>query len=128
MRVVVLEIDWEDALEVASVDDQEPVEALAADRADPSLGERVRVRCSYRCSDRSYAFSAEHLVACGGELAVSVVDQEADRLCSFDERLDDVPCLLGDPGPAPIRPDARQMNLARPQIAEYQDVQTAERH
>ena len=40
--------DAEDALEVASVHDQEPVEALGADGADEALGDRVRLRRSYR--------------------------------------------------------------------------------
>ena len=55
MGVVVLDVDRKDALEVTSVQDEEAVEALTAGGADPSLGERVRVRRPYRCSDRADA-------------------------------------------------------------------------
>ena len=42
--VVVADVLPEDAFEVSAVDDQEPVEALAVDRADPTPHVRVRVR------------------------------------------------------------------------------------
>jgi DNA-binding IclR family transcriptional regulator len=42
LGVVVLDMDPEDALEVATVEDQEPVEALGADGAHEPLGDRVR--------------------------------------------------------------------------------------
>ena len=48
VRVVMLDVDRKDALEVAAIDDQEPVEALAAEGADPSLGIRVRDRRQLR--------------------------------------------------------------------------------
>jgi hypothetical protein len=41
--VVMADVDLQDPLEVATADDQEPVQALGADRADPSLGGRVRL-------------------------------------------------------------------------------------
>ena len=43
MPVVVLGVDPQDLLQVPSADDQQPVQALGADRADPSLREGVRV-------------------------------------------------------------------------------------
>jgi hypothetical protein len=69
MRVVVLDVGWEDSFEVAVVEDQEPVEALAADAADPALGEDVRAGCANGCADDPDRFGAEHLVEGGGELA-----------------------------------------------------------
>jgi hypothetical protein len=42
--VVVADIDAQDALELPAAGDQEPVEAVAADGADPALGDRVRLR------------------------------------------------------------------------------------
>jgi hypothetical protein len=128
MRVVMLDVGRKDALEVTSTDDQEPVEALAAYRADPSFGERVRIWCSHGCADRPDALGAEHLVERGRELAVTVVDQEPDRLASFDERLDDVPCPSGDPLPGRVRGDARQMHLPRRQLDEHEHVHAAEQH
>jgi hypothetical protein len=43
MSVVVLGVDPQDVLQVPSADKQQPVEALGADCADPSLREGVRV-------------------------------------------------------------------------------------
>jgi hypothetical protein len=40
--VVVVDVDREDEVELAAVDDQDPVEELPAEAADPSLGDRVR--------------------------------------------------------------------------------------
>jgi hypothetical protein len=42
--VVVEHVDAENVLELAAAENQEPVEALAADTADPALDVRVRVR------------------------------------------------------------------------------------
>jgi len=42
--VVVAHLDAEHVLELAAAENQEPVEALAADAADPALDVRVRVR------------------------------------------------------------------------------------
>ena len=43
--VVVIGVDAEDAFEVPAPEDQQPVEAFAADAADPALHMSVRVRC-----------------------------------------------------------------------------------
>jgi hypothetical protein len=84
MCVVVLDVGREDSFEVAAVEDQEPVEALAADAADPAFGEGVRAGCANGCPDDPDRFGAEHLVEGGGELAVAIVDQETDRLRPVD--------------------------------------------
>jgi hypothetical protein len=60
----------EDAFEVASVHDQEPVETLGADGADEALGGRVRLRRSHRGLDDLDAFAGEDGVEVPGELAV----------------------------------------------------------
>jgi hypothetical protein len=46
--VVMLDIDPKDPLQVATANDQEPVEALGADRPDPALCVRVRLGCLHR--------------------------------------------------------------------------------
>ena len=86
MRVVMVDVDRQDSFEVAAVEDQEPIEALTADAADPALHVRVRARRAYRCPDDPDRLGAEHLVEGGGELAVAVMDQEPDRLRSVAER------------------------------------------
>jgi len=49
--VVVLDVDAQHALELSSARDQQPIEAVAADRADPAFGEGVRVGCPIRGAD-----------------------------------------------------------------------------
>ena len=44
LTVVVVRVDAKDVLEVAPVQDQQPVEALRADGANESLSDRVRLR------------------------------------------------------------------------------------
>ena len=77
MLVVMTDVDREHSFEVPPVDDQDPVEALPADGADPAFDERVRAGCPYRCADRPEAVGAEHLVERRRELAVAIVDQRA---------------------------------------------------
>jgi hypothetical protein len=77
--VVVLEVLAEDAVEVALVADQEPVEALCADGADEALGIGVRDGCADRRLDDPGPFAREHGVERGSELAVAITDQEPER-------------------------------------------------
>ncbi len=69
----------EDALEMATVEDQEPVETLASDGADEALGDRVRLRRPHRRADDLDAVASEDDVEVAGELAVTIPDQEANR-------------------------------------------------
>ena len=80
-----------------SVHDQDRVETFATYSADPPFGEGVRARCADGCADRPDAGGAEHFIEGRRELAVAVVDQEPDWFRPVDERLNDVPCLLGRP-------------------------------
>jgi hypothetical protein len=59
MGVVVVDILGEDRLELTPVEDQYPVEALAADCADEMLGEGVGPWCSNRRSDDPNPFGSE---------------------------------------------------------------------
>jgi hypothetical protein len=88
----------EDAFEVASVHDQEPVETLGADGADEALGGRVRLRRSHAGLDDLDAFAGEDGVEVPGELAVPVADQEAERSWLSLERPGELARLLGNPG------------------------------
>jgi hypothetical protein len=85
MGVVVVDVNAQDALELPAAADQEPVEAVAADGADPAFGERV---CLWRAkwgADDLDAFAAENIVEVAAELAVAVVDQDAGRCRSPGE-------------------------------------------
>jgi hypothetical protein len=65
--------------------DQEPVEALAADSADPAFGEGVRLRRPKRGADDLDALASEDEVEGVAEFAVAVVDHEAGRCRSLGE-------------------------------------------
>jgi hypothetical protein len=51
VSVVVVDVDAQDMLELSAACDQEPVEAVAADRSDPAFSERVRIRRPKRGAD-----------------------------------------------------------------------------
>jgi hypothetical protein len=122
MLVVMTDVDREDAFEVPSIDDQDPVETLAAYGADPPFDEGVRAGRAHGCADRPDGLGSEHLVEPSCELAVAVVDQKADWLRPVDERLDDVPCLLGRPLAGRVRGDARQIHLPGREFDEHEYV------
>ena len=82
MGVVVSDVAREDVVEVATAEDQELVEALAADAADPPLGVRPRLWRPHGCPDNPDLFGAEHLVELSGELAVAVTDKKEGRMPS----------------------------------------------
>jgi RimJ/RimL family protein N-acetyltransferase len=96
--VVMVHVDAEDVLEVAAADDQEPVEALAADAADPALRVGVRVRRPHRRPDDFDAFAGEGGIERCGELAVAVVNEEAHLAATIVEVHQQVARLL------PLRP------------------------
>jgi hypothetical protein len=74
LLVEVADVDAEDVLEVTAADDQEPVETLPSDAADPAFGVGVRVRRQHRRPDDLDAFAAEDGVEGAAELRVAVVD------------------------------------------------------
>jgi hypothetical protein len=80
VSVVVGGVEVEHLLKVAAVDDQQPVEALAAKGADPTLGIRIRIRSSDRPPDDPHALAAEHVVEGAAELTVAIVKQKAKGL------------------------------------------------
>jgi hypothetical protein len=97
--VVVRHVLREDLLEVTTTEDEEPVETLSAGRAYESLGDRVRTRRSNGRLDDPNALSAEHLVEAGGELRVSVPDEELDCSGTLGDDDAQVAGLLSDPLP-----------------------------
>src|SRR5215831_4520248 len=75
--VVVLDVLLQDAPEVAFVQDQKPVQRLAASGGDPARGDRVGPRTPrWRAADLR-ALGREHGIEGGCELGVSITDQEA---------------------------------------------------
>src|SRR6266516_2825247 len=62
-----VDVDAQHALEVAAIQDQQPVETLGADGADEPLGVGVCLWCADRRVDHLDALAAEDLVEGGGE-------------------------------------------------------------
>jgi hypothetical protein len=124
LLVVVLEVADEDAAEMALVVDEDPVEALAADRADDAFGVGVRDRRAHRRQDHSDTFDREDLVKDAGELRVTITDEDADVVEDAADR--EVAGLLGDPRAGRVRGDSRQVHAAGAVVDEEQDVESAE--
>src|SRR6266702_7823377 len=105
-------VNAEHVLELAAVDDQDPVEALAPECADPALGVRVGVWRSDRRADDRHAFAAEDLVEAAAKLAVAVVEEEAKGPLPIVEEHQQVPRLLCDPATIRIGHARDELNPA----------------
>jgi hypothetical protein len=84
--------------EVAWAGDQQVIEAFAAQGADKAFSDGVDPRRANWSADDADVGAGEHLVECGGELAVPVTDQEPKLLGVVAEVHEQVAGLLGDPG------------------------------
>jgi hypothetical protein len=98
MGVVVGGIDPEDLFQVASSDDQQPVQALGADGADPALGVGVRVGCLHRRQEHLGTVRTEDVVEPVGELRVTIAQHKAEPASLLLQHQQQVAGLLGDPG------------------------------
>ena len=123
LAVVVLEVLANDVREVAFAADQDPVEALAADRSDDAFGVGVRDRRAHRREDHPDSFAREDLIEDAGELRVTVTDQDSDVVEAAADR--EVACLLGHPSTGRVRRDSRQVHAAGAVFDEEQDVESA---
>jgi hypothetical protein len=83
--VVAVDVDAQGTLKLPAAADQEPVEAVTPDGADPAFGERVCLRRAKRGADDLDALALEDLVEGATELAVTVVDQEPGWCRSLGE-------------------------------------------
>src|SRR2546422_10259359 len=81
---------------MAAAEDEDSVETISAESADPALGVSVRVRRLDRRADHPDALSPEDLVEGVAELRVAVVDEKPERLLVAEPH-DQVARLLGDP-------------------------------
>jgi hypothetical protein len=130
VRVVVVSEHAEDALEVAKVHDQEPVEAFGADGAYEALGYRVCLRRSHRCFDDLDPFSGEDGVEVARELAVAIADQEPKPRRLLLERPRELAASLRHPGASRIagaagEVDAPAATAARPRTRDRRKKATS---
>src|SRR5919201_1055101 len=114
----------EDVLEVAAVEDQQPVETVGADGTDEAFGDRVRFRRPNRRLDDPDPFAAEDLVEGPAVLAVAVADQEADALLGEVEA--EVARLLGHPLASRIARAAGEPDATAPVCDEKEHVEATE--
>jgi hypothetical protein len=75
LGVVVVDVDADDAFEVATVEDQQPVETFRTDGSDEALGEAIRLQRAQRRLHGADALAVENLVEGGAVLAAAVADQ-----------------------------------------------------
>jgi hypothetical protein len=128
VSVVVLRIDVNYSFEVTAAEDQQPVEALAAEPFDAALGVRTRTRRPHRRLDHADALGAEHLVEAGGELTVSVADQEALANTLVIQPHDQIARLLRYPGPVRVGRDAGDPHAPARKLDEEEDLETPQEH
>src|SRR5919204_2231755 len=100
VAVVMVDDDLKHPLEMAAVEDQQSVEAFGADGADEAFCDGVRLRRSHRRADDLDPFASEHAVEVARELAVAIVDEEANRCRSLAERPGELAGLLANPAAA----------------------------
>jgi hypothetical protein len=75
--VVVRHVHAQDPIQMPAPDDQQPVQALGTDRADPALRIGIRIGRPHRRQQDLGAFCAEHVVEAAAELRIPVAEQEA---------------------------------------------------
>jgi hypothetical protein len=121
--VVVPDVDPQDPPKVAAADDQQPVQALGTDRADPSLGVPVRFGRPHRRQQHLGTLGAEHVVKAVGELRVMVADKEAQLPSLLAQRQQEVAGLLGDPAAVWVGGHAGEMDPSGVQFDEEQYLQ-----
>lgn len=116
----------EHAAQVAFVENQQMVETLVAQRADPAFGNRVGLRSAIGCQDDFDTFRAKDGVKRRGELGVPVVYEEAhgfDAGVSILEVPGQLTDLLGHPGLTGVCRTAGEMHATCAQLNEEEDVE-----
>src|ERR671938_1200818 len=123
VAVVIVDDDLEHPLEMTAVEDQQPVAAFGADGANEAFCDGVRLRRSHRRADDLDPFASEHDVEVARELAVAIVDEEANRCRSLAERPGELAGLLANPAAAWVCRAASEMHAAAAELDEEEHVQ-----
>jgi len=100
VAVVVPRVLAQDLPQVPVAEDQQMIQALAAQRAHETFRESVRPRRPDRGLDDPCAVPGKDLIKCCSELAVAVADQEPEGAGAITEVYEQVAGLLGGPGPS----------------------------
>src|ERR1035441_7251116 len=110
--VVMQQVLGQHLAQVVLIDDQQPVQELAAQGTDDSFAGRVRSRRLRRAGENPDAVRGEYGVEAVGELACAIPDQELDGSSALAEVHQEVTGCLGCPRGIGIRGDAREVNAA----------------
>ncbi len=105
------DIDPKDPLQVPASHNQQPVQALGADRSHPSFGVGIRPGRPHRRTQHLDAFSAEDVVEAAAEFRVAVAQQQSDRPSPLAQSQQQVAGLLGDPPAVRVGGHAGQVDL-----------------
>ena len=116
-------IDPEDLFHVASSGDWQPVQALRADGADPSLGGGVGVGCLHWCQEYLGTVRSEDLVEPAAELRVLITEHKAAPASLLLQYQEEVAGLLGDPGTVGVGGYAGQVDRLGVPLDEEQHLQ-----
>lgn len=98
---------------MASREDEQMVQALVADCADEAFREGVRSWGTHWRTDGLDADRREHVIEAGGELGVSIADEEPHPPSDLFELRGEVASGLGDPRPVGVGGDAEQVQTRR---------------
>jgi len=124
--VVMINEHGERALQVPSVQDQEPIQAFGSSRADEPLCDRIRLGCLNRRPNDSDVFSLEYRIEPTRELAIAIADQKTNRVGPFGDRPRHLPRLLRDPFAVGVSRAPGQMDAAAGDLDEEQHIHPLE--
>jgi hypothetical protein len=77
MAVVMVDEDANDLLEMLTVEDQEPIQTLRANRPHEPFRDTVCLRSAKRRANNLYPLAFENSVKTLGELVIAIANQEA---------------------------------------------------
>src|ERR1700694_1320074 len=120
--VVMVDVFAEHAFRLMAIDDQQPVQKLAAARADPALGVTVGLGRTEGSPDRPDALVGEHGIEAKGELAVTIAEQKLRSDAASLEAPAQVSGLLGHPWPVGVLGDRDLEDLPACQLDEEENV------
>ena len=120
--VVIVEVSRQHATEMLFIEDHDLVETLLADRPDPALRERMRIRRPEGRPDDRGSLGSEYGIECGGESGIAIVYQEALWHFPVLDPPAEVTSLLRHPCARRVGRAAAQMHLSTAHLDEKQHV------
>jgi len=128
VRVVVVDELAKNSLELATVEDEDSVEAFPADSAHETLSEGIRPGRPYWGSDDSDSLGAEYVVEACCELGIPVADQNLPPWDGTPDPHHQVASLLGHPDASGIGGHASEVHPTTVELDEKQHVETSKEH